>query len=195
GEQTITLQVVVAPPSTGSIKWKWCSGSLPRYFVAVRDGTGPWTRVVPSVTDSSYSFNISSATGQVAEVTNESSGFRTTVYAYTAQQLAARAASQCTLVQNVSTRTANGSFGGVTGFRTSLVGMGWWFGSANGNGTFTLLNLPSGPLDVMAVRNGDIIDPAAIPIDRMIIRRGINPVSGAAIPVLDFNAAESFAPN
>jgi hypothetical protein len=195
GDQTITLQVVVAPPSTGSIRWKWCSGSLPRYFVAVRDGTGPWTRVAPSGTDSSYSFNIASATGQVAEVTNEGGGFRTTIYAYTAQQLAARAASQCTLVQNVSSRTANGSFGGVTGFRVSLVGMGWWFGSANGNGSFSLLNLPTGPLDVMAVRNGDFTDPAAIPVDRMIIRRGINPASGAAIPVLDFNAAESFAPN
>ena len=72
--------------------------------------------------------------------------------------------------------------------------MGWWFGSANGNGSFSLLNLPPGPLDVVAMRNGDISAPLEIPVDRAIIRRGVNPASGATLPVLDFNAAESFAP-
>ena len=148
---------------------------------------------MPSV-DSVYSFNIASATGSVATVTNDSGGYRTTVYQYTAAELAARAASQCALVQNSTTRTANGSFAGVTGFRTSQVGMGWWFGSANGNGTFSLLNLPPGPLDVVAMRNGDISALLEIPVDRAIIRRGVNPASGATLPVLDFNAAESFAP-
>lgn len=195
GDQTLTLQLVVASPSTGNIRWKWCSSSLPRYFFAYKDGNGPWTRVTPSGTDSSYSFSLSSGTGQVAEVTNENGGFRTTIYAYTAQQMAARAASQCQLFPNSTTRTATGSFGGVTGFRQSLVGMGWWFGSANGNGTYSLQNLPAGPLDVVASRNGEITDPSLIPIDKFIIRRGINPASGAVIPVLDFNAAESFAPN
>jgi hypothetical protein len=193
GERTITLQIVVAPPSTGPIKWKWCSGSLPRYFVAVRDGTGPWTRLMPS-NDSIYSFNLTSATGQLAEVTNDSGGFRTTLYQYTAQEMAARGPAQCRLIPNVSTRTASGSFGGVAGFRTALAGMGWWFGSANGNGTFTMLNLPAGPLDVVGARNGELLVPSAIPVDRLIIRRGINPASGGSIPVLDFNAAESFAP-
>jgi hypothetical protein len=194
GDQTVTLQVVVAPPSTGSIKWKFCSSSLPRYFVAVRDGNGPWTRLMPAA-DTSFSFNVTSATAALAEVHLDSGGFRTTVHQFTAQEMAARAASQCALVQNGSSRTANGSFGGVTGFRTSQVGMGWWFGSANGNGNYTLLNLPAGPLDVVAVRNGEInLQVWAIPVDRMIIRRGQNPASGATMPVLNFGAAESFAP-
>jgi hypothetical protein len=194
GDQTITFQVVVASPTTGTIKWKFCSASLPRHFFAVRDGNGPWTRVMPSGADTSYSFNITSGAGQVAEVHLENGGYRTTIYAYTAAEMAARAASQCALVQNVTTRTANGSFGGVTGFRTSQVGMGWWFGSANGNGSFSLLNLPPGPLDVVAVRNSDFSNPSTIPVDRVIIRRGVNPASGATMPVFDFNAAESFAP-
>ena len=194
GDRTVTMQVVVAPPSTGSIKWKWCAASLPRYFVAVRDGTGPWTRVVPSATDTSYSFNIPSGKGELAEVTLDSGGFRTTLYQLTSQEMAARAAAQCRLIQNVSARTVNGSFGGVPGFRVALVGMAWWFGSANGNGNFTLLNLPPGPLDVLAARNVDIVDPAAIAVDRMIIRRAQNPASGSTMPVLDFGAAESFAP-
>jgi len=194
GDQTITFTIVVASASTGNIKWKFCSGSLPRVFFAVKDGTGPWTRIMPAASDTSYSFNITSGAGQVAEINIEGGGFRTTVYSYTAQEMSARAASQCTLIQNVTSRTVNGFFAGVTGFRTSQVGMGWWFGSANGNGSFSLLNLPPGPLDVMAVRNGDFADPSAIPVDRMIIRRGINPASGATLPVFDFGAAESFAP-
>ncbi len=193
GERTLTFQIVVAPATTGSIHWKICSGSTPQYFFAVKDGSGPWTRIMPSA-DTVYSFNIASATGSIAMVTNDSGGYRTTIYQYTAAEMAARAASQCTLVQNVTSRTANGTFGGVTGFRTSQVGMGWWFGSANGNGSFSLLNLPPGPLDVVAFRNGEISAALEIPVDRAIIRRGVNPASGAALPVLDFAAAESFAP-
>jgi hypothetical protein len=193
GDRIIPLQIVVAPASTGNVKWKWCTASTPRYFVAYKDGTGSWTRLMPS-NDSVYSFNLTSATAQLAEVTIDSGGFRTTVHQYTAQEMTARGAAQCRLVQNASTRTASGTFGGVTGFRTSQVGMGWWFGSANGNGSFTMLNLPSGPLDLVAARNGDFPEPSAIPVDRMIIRRGLNPASGAALPVLDFGAAESFAP-
>ncbi len=193
GDQTVTIQVVVAPVSTGNIKWKWCSASLPRYFLAVKDGNGPWTRIMPA-NDTSFNFSIASGAGQVAEVTNDSGGFRTTVYQYTAQEMAARAASQCALVNNASTRMATGNFGGVTGFRVSYVGMGWWFGSANGNGSYQLLNLPAGPLDLIAARAGEVVDASAIPIDRMILRRGINPTPGGTIPALDFNAAESFAP-
>lgn len=193
GSQSVTLQLVVAPTSTGSIKWKFCSGSLPRFFFAVKDGSGPWTRLVPAA-DTSYSFNIASGAGSIAEVVLDSGGYRTSVHSYTSQEMAARAASQCQLVQNVTTRTANGTFGGVTGFRTSQVGMGWWFGSANGNGSFSLLNLPPGPLDVVAVRNGDIVNVSAIPVDAMIIRRGVNPASGAQLPVLNFTGGEAFAP-
>ena len=195
GDQTITFTIVVASASTGSIKWKYCSSSLPRVFFAVKDGNGPWTRIMPAAGDTSYSFSLASGAGQVAEVHLEGGGYRTTIHSFTAQEMAARAASQCTLYQNVTTRTANGSFAGVTGFRTSQVGMGWWFGSANGNGTFSLQNLPPGPLDVVAVRNAEsLVHPSLVPVDRMIIRRGTNPASGATIPVLDFGAAESFAP-
>lgn len=193
GERTLTIQIVVSAPTSGSIHWKFCSASTPQYFFAVKDGNGPWTRIMPTA-DSVYSFNITSATGSVATVTNDSGGFRTTVYQYTAAELAARAASQCALVQNVTTRTVNGSFAGVTGFRTSQVGMGWWIGSANGNGSFSLLNLPAGPLDVVAFRNGDISLSLEIPVDRGIVRRAVSPASGSTLPALDFTAAESFAP-
>ena len=194
GDQTITFQLVVAPVTTGAIRWKFCSASSPRLFFAVKDGNGPWTRIMPSGADTSYSFTLSSGAGQVAETTLDAGGFRTTLHAFTAAEMAARAASQCALYQNVTTRTVNGSFGGVTGFRQSFVGMGWWFGSANGSGSFQLLNLPPGPLDVVAARNAEVGDISQLTVDRLLIRRGVNPASGGTLPVLDFSTAEAFPP-
>lgn len=194
GDQTITFTIVVASQTAGAIKWKFCSSSLPRVFFAVRDGNGPWTRIMPASSDTSYSFTLSSGTGQVAETALDAGGYRTTIHSFTAQEMAARAASQCTLFQNATTRTVNGNFGGVPGVRIAQVGMGWWFGSALGNGSFQLVNLPPGPLDVVAVRHVDTTDPTEAPMDRVIVRRGVNPASGSTLPVLDFNAAESFAP-
>ena len=195
GEQTITFTIVVAPVSTGAIKWKFCSSASPRFFFAVKDGNGPWTRIMPSGADTSFSFTLSSGAGQVAETIIDAGGYRTTIHAFTAQEMAARAASQCALYQNVTTRTVNGSFGGVTGFRQSFVGMGWWFGSANGNGSFQLLNLPPGPLDVVAARNAEIGDISQLNVDRLLIRRGVNPATGSTLPVLDFSTAEAFPPS
>jgi hypothetical protein len=197
GDQTITFSVVVASPSTGAVRWKTCSSSFVPYFFAVRDGSGPWTRIMPSGTDSSFSFNLPSGKGQVAETVLDAGGYRTTIWSLTAQEMTARGAAQCALYPNGSSRTASGTFAGSsfpTGPRLSSVGMGWWTATVSGNGSFTLLNLPAGPLDLVAVRNGAVTDPTVVSVDRMIIRRGINPTSGGAIPVLDFNAAESFAP-
>jgi hypothetical protein len=191
--QSITMQLVVAQQTIGAIRWKFCSSSLPRLFFAVKDGPGPWTRIMPAA-DTSFSFNLNFPTGSVAEVYNDSGGFRVHVSHYTAAEMMSRGAALCQLYQNVTTRTANGSFGGVTGFRTSLAAMGWWFGSANGNGNFPLLNLPPGPLDVFAVRSGEFTHPSAVPADAMIIRRGVNSASGSALPVLDFTAGEAFTP-
>jgi hypothetical protein len=191
--QSVTIQLVVASPTAGAIKWKFCSASLPRFFFAVKDGSGPWTRIMPAL-DTSFSFNVQSATASVAEVYNDSGGFRVHVSHYTAAEIAARAASQCQLVRNVSSRTANGSFGGVTGSRQSFSAMGWWFGSANGNGNFSLLNLPPGPLDLFAARTDLGLNLSSVIVDAMILRRGVNPASGSTLPVLNFTAAEAFAP-
>jgi hypothetical protein len=193
GDQTIPFQIVVASANTGTVKWKWCSSSLPRFFVAVKDGSGPWTRLKPA-DDSTYSFNLSSPTAQLAEVTLDSGGFRTTIHQYTAQEMTARGSLQCRLGPNLSARTVTGSFAGVAAARTALVGMGFWSGAASGSGNFTLLNLPAGPLDAVAARNGTFTDPSAIPVDGFVIRRGLNPASGASIGVLDFNGQGSFAP-
>jgi hypothetical protein len=192
GEQSITFQVVVAPASTGSVQWQFCDNGArtPIWFFAVREVNGSWTRVVPN--GSTYAFNAAGASPAVAIVTPEDVGTRTTIYQFSAQEMAARAASECVLYPNVSTRTANGTATGGTAADLSYVSMGWWSGSLNGNGSYTLQNLPPGPLDLVAVR-GAVDATATTALTRGIVRRAVNPASGAANAPLDFTAAESFA--
>lgn len=196
GERTASVQVVVAPTSTGSIVWRLCSSTprYPAYFVAVRDGSGPYTRVVPGDNGTSYAFNISQGTGSVAWVALDSGVARTTVFNGTAQELSALAASDCLLYNNVSTRTATGSATGMSSSEFALVGMGWWSGSVTGpTGSYLLQNLPTGTLDLFAARGSTDLT-GQTTTNRMVLRRGLNPASGASNAVVDFNAAEAFAP-
>jgi hypothetical protein len=194
GERTVTLNVVVGPPSTGTIRWTFCDGNVRsiQSFFAVKDGSGPWTRLVP--TGNAYAFSLAGPTAQVALVTNDSGGFRTTVYQASAQEIAALAAAECTIFPGTSTRTASGSFTNVPAGDLAIGGMGGWLASSAGNGGFTMLNLPSGPLDLLAVRSTTSITTGvalSVP-NRAIVRRGVT-TSGATMPPLDFASTESFA--
>jgi hypothetical protein len=138
-----------------------------------------------------YSFNPAGATATVAIVTPEGAGSRTTIYQYSAQELTVRAAAECTLYAGVTGRTATGSVSGGTSADLSLVSMGWWVGSLNGAGSYSLQNLPTGPIDLVAVR-GTVDQSNSLALSRGIVRRATNPASGGANATLDFAAAESF---
>ena len=151
GERTAMVQVVVGPPTTGNVTWRVCSSAprFPSYFVAVKDGTGPWSRVIPGNDGTTYSFNVTQPTASVTWVTIDSGVARTTVYNATQAEITAMAASDCTLYQNGSTRNATGTLTGLTSSQQSLLGMGWWFGStinpfSGPISNYSLLNLPSG---------------------------------------------------
>ena len=60
--------------------------------------------------------------------------------------------------------------------------------------TFQLTRVDGCPLDLVASRN--IVDPSMVPeiVDRIIIRRGLNPADNSTLPVLDFTGLEAFAP-
>ena len=199
GERTATVQVVVGPATTGNITWRVCSSAprFPSYFVAVKDGTGPWSRIIPGNDGTTYSFNVTQPAASVAWVTIDSGVARTTVYNATQAEITALAASDCTLYPNGSTRNALGTVTGLTATQLSLLGMGWWFAStinpfSGPISNYTLLNLPSGPLDLIAFRaatDGSF----QTTTDRAIIRRGLNPATGGSNALIDFNSAEAVA--
>jgi hypothetical protein len=199
GERTATVQILVGPATTGNITWRICS-SAPRYpawFVAVKDGSGAWTRVIPGDNGTSYSFNVTQPTASVAWVTIDSGVTRTTVYNATQSEIAALAASDCTLYANNSSRTAIGTVTGLASSQLSLVSMGWWSLStinppSGSISSYTLLNLPSGALDLVAARVTVDVNGDQSP-DRAIIRRGLDPASGGSNALVDFNSTEAFA--
>ena len=195
GERTITIPITVASPTVGNITWRICT-SAPRYpslFVAYKDGAGPWTRSVPNDSGTAFGMNITSGSGSVAFVTIDSGVARTTVHNYTQAEITAAAASDCRLYQNASSRTASGQVTSAANEQT-LVSMGWWSTSAsNSFGTtsnYQMLNLPSGPLDLVAVKQ--VAQGFTNVPTRAVVRRGLNPASGGSNAVMDINGTESF---
>ena len=199
GERTATVQVVVGPPTTGNITWRVCSSAprFPSYFVAMKDGSGPWSRVIPGNDGTTYTFNVTQPTASVAWVTIDSGVARTTVYNATQAEITALAGSDCALYQNSSARNALGTVTGLTVTQQSLLGMGWWFASTISSSSgaisnYNLLNLPTGPLDLIAFRAATDAS-FQTTTDRTIIRRGLNPAAGGSNALLDFNSAEAVA--
>jgi hypothetical protein len=92
-------------------------------------------------------------------------------------------------------KTVNGSVAGVGAQQTATVSLGPSSDSPQpGTTTFQLTDVPDGALDLVASRNTtDLTTFASVP-DKIIIRRGVNAANNSTLPVLDFNAAEAFAP-
>jgi hypothetical protein len=193
GEQTLTFNVIVAPPSTGAITWQFCENAIrfPQDLFVVKDGAGAWTRIVPNGIN--YSFSLGSPTAQVALVVREGGGYRTTVYQFTAQEIAARATTDCVNYPGASSRTATGQ---VTGAATSdlvATSMGGFTVTTLGQASYTIPQLPAGVLDLFAVRG--FLNTQADPIStRMIVRRGVNPSPGGENALINFNGTEAFDP-
>jgi hypothetical protein len=193
GEQSLTFNVVVAAPSTGSVTWQMCDNAarIPIWFFAVKDGSGPWTRVVPNA--NAYAFTVSSPTAQVAMVTTDSGGFRTTVYQYTQQELIARAAAECANYPGTSTRTVTGQVTGLLSTDLAFTTMGGQHAGSLGLAAYNLTNLPAGPLDLVSVR-GTLNGQADFIPSRVVVRRALDPAPGGQNAAVDFGAAEAIAP-
>jgi hypothetical protein len=187
---TTTLTVTVTVPSGGggNVTLSYCAEDAP-IWLAVQDGTGAWTRVTPNSGTNTYQFAITSGRGGVASVDTAGTGFNlSVVYASTAefngfngtQALGVCGGKRVTgSVANVTnTQSASVTLGASSAFVLPLQST-----------TFELLNVAAGPQDLFAARNNASFRP-----DRIILRRALNIANNAAIPVLDFGAAEAFAP-
>jgi len=177
----------------GNIQWVFCDATRIPLFFAFRDGsTGAWTRVTPS--GGTFSFTINQSVGGVSYVLPNSSGFATSVFLQTAAELTAAAASECTSFPTGG-KTVSGSVAGLGFFQNGAISLGNATAStSSANPVFTLNNVANGALDLVASRSGFNQMTFVQEIDRIIIRRGLNQANGSIIPVIDFGAAEAFAP-
>ena len=177
----------------GNIQWVFCDATRIPLFFAFRDGsTGAWTRVTPS--GGTFSFTVNQAVGGVAYVLPNSSGFATSVFLQTAAELTVMAVSECTSFPTGG-KTLTGSVAGLTLLQSATIALGNATTVSTFSTTaFTLNNVANGALDLVASRGGFNSATFVNEIDRIIIRRGLNQANGSVIPVLDFGAAEAFAP-
>lgn len=187
---TATLTVAVTAPSGGSnVTVTYCTEDAP-IWLAVQDGNGAWTRVTPNAGTNTYQFTINSGRGGVASVDTSGTGFDLSIaYATTAEFNGFSGTSALATcggkrvngsVANVAnTQVANVSLGASSAFVNPLTGL-----------TFQLTDVAAGPQDLFASR----VNFATFRADRIILRRALNIANNGTIPVLDFNAAEAFAP-
>jgi hypothetical protein len=186
-DQTTTLSVVVvAPPATASITMPFCPGFLPLWFAYRNAGYG-WQQLTP--TGNGFTFNATQKV-DVAFAFASATASDFNLYQVDRSELAFFNAATCP-----GTRNYSGVASGMTSGQSALVTLGSSFTVASASEpSFAVEDVPSGALDLVAIR-GIITSSFTFPTpDRAILRRGLDLANGAVIPDLNFAAAESFAP-
>lgn len=181
--QTATISLTVSPPGT-SLSIDFCSGSdTPLWFAYQNEGAA-WTRVIPDA-NGTVSFVASAKVGIAFVQSFAANSFDSQVYYVTAAELQPVSGVPCV---EQGTKSLNGSVSGLTTGQNAFISMGYSGASATPTQTsFTLQNVASGALDLVATRQG-------VAVDRIIIRRALDRPTGSTLPVLDFLATEALSP-
>ena len=183
-----TLPVVVSGGTGGGTATvTFCAEDAP-VWVAAQDGAGAWTKVTPT-SGSTYQFTFNSGKGGIATVDTVASGYDlSVVYASVADFTAFGAT-----VNNgrcESNKVVNGAVSGVGATEAATVDLGGSSAFVVPPQTgFALSNVPAGLQDLVATR----IDFSTFGVNWIILRRGLNPLTGAVLPTLTFGT-EGFAP-
>lgn len=195
---TVSLTVTASGGGGGAIAWKFCDPARIPLWFAYKDGaSGTWTRVTAGA-NNTFSFTLSNSVGGVAYVQNASGGgTQGTVLLYTTSELTAQATAECT--SSPDTKSLTGTFAGLTTnasqTQSGTVNIAGGTGTSAVAGTpFNITNVGNRVSDVLAYRTTTDIALGTSAIDKVILRRSVNYDAGSAVPVLDFNGAEAFAP-
>jgi hypothetical protein len=191
GNQTLIIPITVTAAVGGAVHLDYsaCSAANKPVYVAYQDGSGNWTQAVG--TGDVYNFNIASAKGGLAVVTQSGANYNTTVE-YLAQGELTGMIGGCPTVptgNDVTGTYAGASVGDQINVALGTAATTTIATSATGN--YALSNVASGNQDLIGYLHS-----AASPgtDDKLIVRRDLNLANGAAIPVLDFGAAEAVTP-
>jgi hypothetical protein len=169
-------------------------------WAAYRNEGEPWT-AFPSTSAGALRDVTFTATGRlaIATVTNLGGPFsafdlRFDIRYLTSEQ--AEAAYTCVGLPRPSGKRLNGSVAGVSPENGVLISTGRGLATASAlSPTFQIRAAESGPIDIVAVEHPPVPEVVvSTRVAKVIIRRGEDHAEGATMPVLDFSAAEAFAP-
>jgi hypothetical protein len=183
-DQTTTLSLdVIAPRTTAPLTYSFCASGLPIWFAYQNEGFA-WQQVTP--TGNSFTFQATQKVA-IAYVLQFGTAMETNVYYATASELSGNTVADCR-----GTNTVGGSVTTLASNQMVSVALGPSDTTLTGpTTTFTLKNVPAGPLDLLATRGTPATGGYLTP-DAMIVRRGLNQANGSSIATLDF-ATESAA--
>lgn len=197
-ERTVPITLTIAAGGggggTGNVAWIFCESAGLPIWLAAQDGTGAWTRITP--TGQEYRFQINGARGGVAYVTPEDAGTVLKVFYGTTAELQAQGGIACAGRTGPS-RTLTGTVANVPNPGALLLSLGGAQGTATPPGNnFSIARVPSGTIDVLGGASALTFGGAGVSFDlqRLFLRRNINPATNASLGTLDFTGAESFAP-
>ena len=185
-ETDIKLTIAGAPVTGGNVTWQFCPVSAAPLWLAVQDGSGPWTRVAAGP-GSTYRFQIGTS-GGVAVVTAAAGGLGDLhVWYGTRAELITLGATRC---GPAATKQISGTVAGFGVDEKATV----WIGSSSGSAitvapAFTVAGVPDGVRDLIAVRT-DLTGTTR----RLLLQRDLSPPDGSSVGTLDLAAGASFAP-
>jgi hypothetical protein len=186
---TATVNVVVAPPVSGSgTKVEFCADDKV-VWVAQQNGTGAWTRVMPTATDT-YIIDFSSGTGGLATVGGVGRRVLNVVY-LTATELTAYATgvslNRCG-TKSVLVPTAAVA---ATDRATISIGRGISESSTQANPEWLVSGVAAGNQVLIGTREPQ----TGTGVPRLLVRRDVDLPRGSTSPTVDFaSTTEAFAP-
>ena len=182
--------------ATNSVAIKFCAPELP-VWVAYQNGIdGPWTAVTAGA-PGTYAFSVGDK-GAIAYVTPRngdaaSYGYATTVIHASATELQTISLPSCR-TDDRGTKSVSGVATGLDAGDFSMIALGSAFNIAfpdgpEGAAPFVLSGAPAGSHALIASRvSASAMGTIA---SKVIIRRGLNPAAGAALPALNFKSSEA----
>ena len=192
-EATATFVLTVAAPPSNSVTWRFCDPARYPLWFAYQDGlTGTWQRVTET-TPGVYTFAYGQPQVGIARVTSEQTKINTDIRYYGLAEVTAAAAAECTANPVPGTKTLTGTISGfASGTEVATVSMGSALSSAASQSSpgFTILKVPSGALDLIAIR-ANLVSSS---VQRVLLTRGVNAADGTSLGTLDLAAGTSFAP-
>lgn len=199
-QHTATFNVLVTPVAGGSssvaLSFATCDPTQVPIWFGVQNGNGAWARVAAG-TNGTFTFPVSGSSG-IAYVQRTGTNFSTSVIYGSAAELASIASGDpCRVQQQTGTKRVNISIThvGIAPIyaKISIGGADTIYQAVSGP-NFTLVGVPGGPRDLIAGMHGSKGANGLTPLQKLIIRRGVDYADNATTPTLDMAGPESFFP-